>query len=625
MADEVRDQAPTIQTTPAFARSAATRRLLVFGDGTFASFPLPETGHVTIGRADNADVRINHPSVSRRHAVLHIGPPLRIEDLGSANGTRVRDVPLAPGEGAEILPGDVIDLGSTMLAVQTGSASARPRRLWTHSYFEGRLEEECGRAERSGKSFAVVRIHVDGCPAGAVEEALDGELGPTDLVAAYGPNEYETLLFDSVPERADEALRRVSERIRERGASIRVGIAWYPRDGRGPEALVAHACASVRGTQPLEGAATPIVVHDGAMQRLHRLVERIASGMISVLLLGETGAGKEVLAAEIHRRSPRHDKPFVRINCAALAESLLESELFGHERGAFTGAVQTKVGLLESAQGGTVFLDEVGELPPSTQVKLLRVIEEREILRVGSVKPRPIDVRFISATNRDLEAEVRRGAFREDLYFRLNGVSLIVPPLRERVSEIERLAKTFVGEACAQAGRPDTPAIAEDALGLLKRYSWPGNIRELRNVVERAVLLCADGPITSEHLPVDKLGATLLSGANRWGVAPIGAGIMQPRSASLSLPPLSDASPPTLRPPFGAPLLGTADDPDGPTVPLRAAVEALERQRILEALQQCGGNQSRAAKLLGMPRRTLVSRLAQYGIPRPRGPRSKKS
>ena len=192
VAEEVRDQAPTIQTTPAFARSAGARRLLVFGDGTFASFPLPDNGVVLIGRADNADVHIDHPSVSRRHAVLHIGPPLRIEDLGSSNGTRVRESLLKEGESAEIMPGDVIDLGSAMLSVQSGSATSRPRRLWTHSYFEGRLEEECARAGRSGGSFAVVRIHVEGsCPAGAVEEALDGELGPTDLISSYGPNEYE--------------------------------------------------------------------------------------------------------------------------------------------------------------------------------------------------------------------------------------------------------------------------------------------------------------------------------------------------------------------------------------------------------------------------------------------------
>src|SRR6185295_7087420 len=156
--------------------------------------------------------------------------------------------------------------------VQSGSATSRPRRLWTHSYFEGRLEEECARAERAGGSFAVVRIHVEGSyPAGAVEEALDGELGTTDLVASYGPNEYELLLLESAPERAEQALARVSQRIRERGASSRIGVAWYPRDGRAPEALVAHANASVRGTQPVEGASTPIVVTDGAMQRLHRL------------------------------------------------------------------------------------------------------------------------------------------------------------------------------------------------------------------------------------------------------------------------------------------------------------------------------------------------------------------
>src|SRR6185503_6105666 len=182
---------------------------------------------------------------------------------------------------------------------------------------------------------------------------------------------------------------------------------------------------------------------DEGMPQLHRLVERIARGTINVLILGETGAGKEVLAERVQRLSPRARWPFLRLNCAALSETLLESELFGHERGAFTGAVTAKPGLLETAEGGTVFLDEAGELPMSIQVKLLRVIEERQVLRVGGLKPRPIDVRFIAATNRDLEVEVARGAFRQDLFFRLNGVTLVVPPLRDRVSEIEALARLF--------------------------------------------------------------------------------------------------------------------------------------------------------------------------------------
>ena len=316
------------------------------------------------------------------------------------------------------------------------------------------------------------------------------------------------------------------------------------------------------------------------MQRLRRLVERVAAGNISVLLLGETGVGKEVFAEMVHRLSPRAKGPFLRLSCAALSESLLESELFGHERGAFTGAVQTKHGHLEMAQGGTVFLDEVGEMPPSIQVKLLRVLEERRVTRVGGLKARDIDVRFIAATNRQLEAEIPAGRFRQDLYFRLNGFSLTIPPLRERQSEIEPLARAFLAQACREARRERQPELSPEALDLLRAYSWPGNVRELRNVVERAFLLCTGERITAEHLPVEKMNATLAA----W-----------PAPA----PPPAPASAPAER-------------------GLRGELESVEKQRILDALAACAGNQSQAAKLLGIPRNTLLARLDQYGVPRPR-------
>jgi DNA-binding NtrC family response regulator len=309
------------------------------------------------------------------------------------------------------------------------------------------------------------------------------------------------------------------------------------------------------------------------MERLLRLRDRVAQSNISVLLLGETGAGKEVMAESIHQQSPRRSAPFLRLNCAALSETLLESELFGHEKGAFTGAVAPKPGLLETAQGGTVLLDEVGELPAALQVKLLRVLEERQVLRVGGLKPRPIDVRFISATNRDLQAESEEGQFRRDLYFRLNGITLVVPPLRERINEIPALAQKLAQAAGRQSGRPNEPSFSPEALARLERYGWPGNVRELRNVVERAVLLCTGDVITPEHLP----------------------GIRQAQAAT---PP------------------GAGEAPRVET--LREELAALERKRILDALAECGGNQTRAAKLLGMRRQSLVARLDEYGIPRPR-------
>ncbi len=313
------------------------------------------------------------------------------------------------------------------------------------------------------------------------------------------------------------------------------------------------------------------------MCRLYETVDKVARGTINVLLVGETGAGKEVVANTIHARSPRALKPFVSLSCVSFPESLLEAELFGYEKGAFTGAHASKPGLLENAEDGTVFLDEIGEISASTQSKLLRVIEDRKVQRLGSVQPRTVNVRLIAATNKDLELEVAAGRFRKDLYFRLNGITLRVPPLRERSTEIFPLARHFLQIFCTQLGSR-VPEPTREALELLGRHDWPGNIRELRNVIERAVLLCGGGPIEPEHL---LLGTT---------------------PAPQEAPRREDDEP-------------TEElDPGG----LRGEIQSLEREKILAALESCNGNQTRAAKRLGISRSTLVLKLDLYGVPRPR-------
>jgi transcriptional regulator with PAS, ATPase and Fis domain len=349
-----------------------------------------------------------------------------------------------------------------------------------------------------------------------------------------------------------------------------VGVACYPTDARDPYALLRSAGAAARGEPTGD---TPIRIVDAAHGSFDRLVERVASSTISVLITGETGVGKEVLAERLHTLSPRASRPFVQLHCAALPETLLESELFGHEKGAFTGADKAKPGLLETANGGTVFLDEIGELPASTQVKLLRVIETRRVLPVGALAARPIDVRFLAATHRDLEAEIVRGAFRQDLYFRLNGVALAIPPLRQRVAEIAPLARAFLRQA-AERGDRLPPALSDKALALLEAYAWPGNIRELRNVIERAALLCTGPSIEVDHLPVET---------------------MRTRRAPVEPAPVTPAVP--------------ADD-DFDVDP--------ERRKIREALAVTGGNQTEAAKLVGVSRRTLINRMISFDLPRPR-------
>jgi DNA-binding NtrC family response regulator len=466
--------------------------------------------------------------------------------------------------------GEVIDVGATLAILQRRPPPLPARRIWSHAYFETRLAEECARAERAGTGFAVVRLRWEPGARGIVEAATT-ELRSVDVVGRYAPEEVEALLPDLAADAAASVVGALFERLATHDPPPRMGVALFPRDGRDPDSLLERAAPVERGAP-----SAPTVVVGSAMHQLRRLVDRIADSHISVLIMGETGVGKELLADTIHRRSKRAERPFLRLSCAALSESLLESELFGHERGAFTGAVAAKPGLLETADGGTVFLDEVGELPMSLQVKLLRVLEERQVLRVGALKPRPVDMRFVAATNRDLESEVARGTFRQDLFFRLNGVALIIPPLRERVGEIAGLAAAFA-EQVARAQRIAVPRIAADTLAVLERYAWPGNIRELKNAMERAVLLCGGDTIRPEHLPLEKMTAA-----------------------------------PTALPARPRPL--SEEDE------LRSRLVAAGRERILDALERCAGNQTKAARVLGISRNTLMKKMDACGIPRPRKP-----
>jgi two-component system response regulator AtoC len=416
-------------------------RVLVVWEGGSISRSLPDTGSLVIGRALEAEIRIDHASVSRRHAILHCGAPARIEDLGSSNGTSIAGVRITPNDPRALAPGDVFEVGAATLVVQA------PTR-------------------------------VDGSAAGGLPST-------------------------------------------------------------------------------------------------QKLVELVARSHLDVVLLGETGVGKEITAETIHRRSARKEGPFVRVNCAALPDTLLEAELFGHEKGAFTGATQQKPGLFEAAHGGTLFLDEVSEMALATQAKLLRAVESREVTRLGSVKPMRLDIRIIAATNRNIGSDVAVGRFRADLYFRLAGMTITVAPLRERANEIPRLAQLFVEEAC-RASQLGGVRLSGEALQCLSRHGWPGNIRELRRVVERAVVLCESDVIQPAHLVFD-----VIESSERGSVPS-----------------------------------GTASG--DPVAALQREVFERERKRIAEALAEAGGNQSRAAEILGVSRRTLINWLDEYDLPRPR-------
>ncbi len=524
---------------------------------------------------------------------------------------------LERGSTTALRSGASLHVGGTLLLVQAGRPSV-PRRLWPHGSFEMRLEEECLRAEQAQQTFTLVRLRV-----GAGEtpdlgaEILSNQLRLTDVLGVYGPGEYEMLLPDTATAVGRSVVERLAETLRAAGFSVEWGLSSFPVDGLSPDELMAKAGRGVRASNSA-GSGNLVI---GVDPRLQESIARIAASQLSVLITGETGSGKERTAELIHELSRRSGRPFLKLNCAALSESLLESELFGHERGAFTGAVATKPGLLQTADSGTVFLDEIGELSPSIQAKLLRVIEERQVMRLGGLKPIGIDVRFVSATNRNLEDEIARGTFRIDLYYRIAGAQIWVPPLRERLGELRALTENLIASACEREQR--TPlTLSDEALEMMRRYPWPGNVRELRNVIDRAVLLATDGVILPSHLPVEKLLASFAARRAPSHAPPQS----QTRSnakvsvtGTRSLPGATRRDPPT-DPSMHTPT-PPANSAQGRTPApkdLKHSIKELERQSIREALDRAAGNQTRAAKALGISRRTLVSRLSALGFPRPR-------
>lgn len=318
---------------------------------------------------------------------------------------------------------------------------------------------------------------------------------------------------------------------------------------------------------PDPGGGSGLVGHSQKMIELYKQIAVVAPAGSTVLVTGESGTGKELVARAIHRNSPRCDKPFVAINCGALAETLLESELFGHAKGSFTGAVSDKRGLFEEAHGGTILLDEIGETSPSLQVKLLRVLQEGEIRRVGSVRAARVDARVLAATNRDLEHEVKEGRFREDLYYRLNVVTVRVPPLRERREDIPLLAAHIMNKPRKMRAR--AASISKEALAMLEQYDWPGNVRELENTLEHAAVYARGSVITPEDLP-EKI-------------------VRHSRAARREN---------ELRATFE----------DFPTL------DELERRYLVYVLESFGGSRARAAEMMGIDRRTVTRMIERYGL-----------
>jgi len=352
------------------------------------------------------------------------------------------------------------------------------------------------------------------------------------------------------------------------------------------------------GVAPRAGAARFGIIGEGAaIQDLYAILERVADTPTTVLITGESGTGKELVARALHENSSRRDRPFIKVNCAAIPKDLMESELFGYERGAFTGAVGSKPGRFELASGGTLFLDEIGEIPNEMQVKLLRVLQESEFERVGGIKTIRVDVRLVAATNRDLKREIASGTFREDLFYRLNVVPINLPALRERKSDIPHLVSHFMAKFNARL-KKSVEGIEPDALDRLTAYSWPGNIRELENVIERAVLFADGARIRCEDLPEEI----------RVGRAHASAGVGF--TAQTHAPPHADAEPDSEPGWSGAP----GGPSDGLKEQVKAAMSKLERDLIERALKQTNGNVTHAARLLKISRKGLQLKMKELNL-----------
>ncbi len=560
----------TLAGVTEMAVSTEPRATLVIhlgGDEGSRVVDLPDGVDVTFGRSRGATITLDHEKVSRMHArIRRTGEAIEVEDLGSRNGTRVN------GNKAEgvlrIVHGDEVSVGPIIAIVNITSGLRRTTPIADSATGELRLAAEVDRAVRYHRPVTLALLRI---PSDAVVEQIAATLRPMDLIAEDAGDDFLVILPELTRADGAAAVQRAIDMARAQSVSIATAIAQCPDDGTSVERLIGQLRAGLRTGRPpraeTEVPRTPLV-HDPAMQRVYTLVDRIADSAMTALILGETGVGKEVICEAIHARSSRRDRPLIKLNCAALPETLLESELFGHERGAFTGADRRKVGFFEAADGGTLFLDEIGDMPLTLQAKLLRVLERKVITRVGGTTEVATDARVIAATHRDLDADVRAGRFRQDLLFRIGGFTIVVPPLRDRPEEILPLAEHFVRTGADPARA--TPQFTPEARDAMVGYAWPGNVRELKNAVERALVLCED-QITAADLPERML----------------------------------DASKRTR--PIGATLNTGARD-------VRGQLAEVERAAIIAALEADGQNQTRAARRLGLSRRALIYKMEKYGL-----------
>jgi len=544
---------------------------------------------MVVGRAHPADIVIPDLGLSRRHAQFSWeADGVHVEDLESTNGTKVRGQAI---KSARLVPGDTVQLGGAVTAsINMQSAGGQLRGIDSNEGFQRRLEEEVTRAKSFRRGCTLLMIRALSLDEGHVARwapRIRSEIRDVDRMTLYGQKSALILLPEMGSDESTLIAKQLvaTERLGE--PPLVAGVASFPQRATA-EALVDAARQAARKAKAGKRVHVAseedddearrersVVIASQRMREVYDLVRKVAASTIPVLVQGETGTGKEVIATAIHNASQRRSGPVRTINCGAIPATLIESVLFGHEKGAFTGAERSSPGLFEQADGGTLLLDEVGELSQQAQAALLRVLETKLVLRVGGTEEIAVDVRVVAATHRDLEAMTKAGDFRLDLLYRLNTMQIVVPPLRERQDEIEPLAELFMQEANKASGTALVD-IDGEARRLLRTYSWPGNVRELRNAVERAVIVSQGDMITAEDL-----GERI-------------------RGPAVPVPSPSDLPP--------------SREDTGGDMAFKERIREYETQLILDALRRAEGNQTAAAKLLKMPLRTLVHKIKSYGI-----------
>ena len=566
--------------------------------------PLPPSGELLIGRAAESQVQLDDDLVSRNHAQLLVVPDgLRLTDLGSRHGTIVNGRRIT---GPRLVgSGDVITIGKAALIVHRGSRMAVGRTPGDIKALRARLEEEIERCLRYQRELGLAVLRASKpFDRSRVTTALSGRLRLMDGVALLSDTELAVLVPEVGLDEASEIVALLLAVLAPIAPGLSSGLAISPSDGIDADSLLSSASAAAEGAKAgtiavvreavrtLDLGGREIVMADPAMIRIYDLARRLARSGLPILIRGETGAGKELAAGALHEFSERAG-PMISINCAAIPEALAESELFGHERGAFSGAVTAKPGQLELANGGTVFLDEVGDLPLAVQAKLLRVLENQELTRVGDVKVRSTDIRIVAATNRDLEQDIEAGGFRRDLYYRLAAGQLVIPPLRDRPREIVLLAERMLAEACTKLER-SALALSVASIHALLLHRWPGNVRELKHAMTYAAAAVPDAGTEVDvwHLPP--------------GIETVAPAVSDPTpmstSAAWKRPSAPPVAPPPPRPAGGA------------FRPISDDVRDLERRKMVEALIETGGVQNLAAALIQMPLRTFATKLKRYAI-----------